>query len=162
MASPPSAEEEGTNLTGRLRSRNRTQATGTGAAAARTRAARRSPRGAPFADLAQRYQDESGANDASGSGAAHRPHLRRLPDPRWNREPQTQGPEVPAASRHATTATDIRSGLTMRPVLALPTGPTSVAYLIPAGTGSHKPKVRRFPLPLVTLRPQPGTSNDFL
>ena len=33
-----------------------------------------------------------------------------------------------------------RSGLTMRPVVALPTGPTtSVAYLVPAGTGAANP-----------------------
>src|ERR1022692_1804408 len=62
-----------------------------------------------FADLAQRYQDESGANDASDRGAAYRAHLHRLPARRDR---------------------------------------------------SHEPRVRRFRLPLLTLRLPPGTSND--
>jgi hypothetical protein len=53
--------------------------------------------GPAFADLVRGCQDEIGADDASGRGAAHRAHLRRVPGPRRDRsrEPWVRRSSLP-------------------------------------------------------------------
>lgn len=88
--------------------------------------------------------------------------------PTGNREIPA-GDICPVRSGHARLDTAVQAACPwleghrlMRPLMAPPTGPTSVAYTVPARTRATNPRVRRFPLPLDTLRPRPGTRNDFV